>query len=294
MKLFWRNSIWVFILLALSLSLLLASCAPAATPAPAATSAPAAVPTSAPFVTESSAPTESNLSTPAPAITETLVIVPTKSGQPTQAATELAPALQEMRLLTLDYPPRIRAGDSDVISLTLEMDENGNLKPTVSQAGNISNGQTVYIPNVFDTYNILAEARLEMAGLDVRPNEIVSEPLTARQKVTFYWSVLPNDVGVYKGVVWFYLHFIPKTSGVESRKTLSSQVVEIEATSFAGLRANPTRWLGLAGTVVSSVLGMPFLESILKYLWKRLRGANPGSHAGSGTGKNGNIGAKKT
>ena len=258
-------------MLNLMLGLLLA-CAPAATPppVPAATQAPAAVPTSAPAVTEGSAPTESSLPTLAPAITETLVIVPTKSGQPTQGIPEPAPALQEMRLLTLDYPPRIRAGDSDVVSLTLEMYENGNLTPTVSQAGNVSSGQTVYIPNVFDTYNILAEARLEMAGLDVRPNEVVSEPLTARQKVKFYWSVLPNDVGVYKGVVWFYLHFIPKASGVESRKTLSSQVIEIEATSFAGLRANPIRWLGLVNNASLSDNFFRYVTNIISNTYKGL------------------------
>ena len=187
-------------------------------------------------------------------------------------ATDLPLALPETRLLTLDFPPRIRAGDSDVVKLTLEMDENGNLTPTVSQAGNVVKGAVVVVPNLFDTYNVLAEARLDMAGVDIRPGDTVSETLTPRQKITFYWSVLPADVGVYKGTVWFYLHFLPKNGGIESRQALSAQQIEIEATSFLGLRANPARWLGVTGTLVSSVLGLPFLETILKYLWKRLRG----------------------
>jgi hypothetical protein len=117
---------------------------------------------------------------------------------------------------------------------------------------------------------VLAEARMDMAGVDIRPNDTVSETLLPRQKVTFYWSVLPNNLGVYKGTVWFYLHFIPKTTGVESRQALSAELIQIESTSFLGLRANPARWLGLGGILVSSVLGFPFLESIMKWLWKKL------------------------
>jgi hypothetical protein len=197
---------------------------------------------------------------------------PTQSILPILPATQLPPSIPETRLLTLDFPPKIRAGDSDVVRLTLEMDENGNLTPTVSSPGNIINGTVVTIPNIYDSYNVLAEARLDMAGVDVRPNDTVSETLLPGQKITFYWSVLPNDVGVYRGTVWFYLHFLPKSTGVESRQALSAQPIEIEATSFLGLRANPARWLGFAGTIVSSVLGMPFLETILKWLWKRFHG----------------------
>ena len=176
-----------------------------------------------------------------------------------------------MRMLTLEFPPKIRAGDSDVVRLILEVDESGNLTATVSVAGNSIRGQVVIIPNLYDTHNVLAEARLDMAGVDIRPPETVSETLLPGQKATFYWSVLPPDVGRFKGTVWFYLHFVPKTSGVESRQALSAQPIEIEATSFLGLRANPARWLGIAGTFLSTVLGFPFLETILKWLWKRLR-----------------------
>jgi hypothetical protein len=185
---------------------------------------------------------------------------------------ELPPAIPEQRLLLLEYPPKIRAGDSDVIKLTLELDESGNLTPTVSVEGNVIQGESVSIPNLFESHNVLAEARLDMAGVDIRPPETISETLLPRQKITFYWSVLPSEVGNFKGTVWFYLHFLPKTSGVESRQALSAQPIEIEATSFFGLRANLARWLGMAGSVVGSLLGFPFLEAILKLLWKRLRG----------------------
>jgi hypothetical protein len=197
----------------------------------------------------------------------------TQEAAPTEMqANSQPPAIPEMRMLSLEYPPRIRAGDSDVIRLTLEIDENGNLTPTVSTAGNVTTGEVISIPNLYETHNVFAEARLDMAGVDVRPSETISETLLPRQKVTFYWSVLPSDVGNYKGTVWFFLHFVPKSDGVESRQALSAQPIEIEATSFFGLRANLARWLGIGGTIISSLLGLPFLETILKFLVKRLRG----------------------
>ena len=196
----------------------------------------------------------------------------TRVAVPTEAQTVvLPPAIPEMRMLTLEYPPKIRAGDSDVVKLILSVDDNGNLTPTVSVEGNLVQGQVINIPNLYDSHNVLAEARLDMAGVDIRPPETVSETLLPGQKVIFYWSVLPADVGHFKGTVWFYLHFIPKTSGLESRQALSAQPIEIEATSFLGLRANPARWLGIAGTFISTIVGFPFLEAIIKWLLQLFR-----------------------
>lgn len=171
----------------------------------------------------------------------------------------------------MEFPPAIRAGDSDVVRLILEVGSDGSLTPTVSVAGNILQGQVVSIPNVYETHNVMAEARLDMAGVDVRPENTISETLLPGQKVTFFWSVLPQNVGSYKGTVWFFLRFIPKAGGLESRRALSAQLIEIEATSFFGIKASLARWLGAGGAVLGSVLGLPFLEEALKWLWKRMR-----------------------
>ena len=206
-------------------------------------------------------------SAPLPAAVATRVAVPTQA-----QVVELPPAVPEMRMLTLEYPPSIRAGDSDRVRLTLEVDDQGNLTPTVSVEGNITQGQVVVIPNVYETHNVLAEARLDLAGVDVRPSETISETLLPGQKVSFFWSVKPSDIGNFKGTVWFYLHFVPKADGVESRQALSAQTIEINSTALFGIKAELARWLGLAGTFIGSILGFPFLEQVLKWVWKRVRG----------------------
>src|ERR1051325_6716404 len=90
-------------------------------------------------------------------------VVPTSTGAGT-----VPPALPERRRLTLEYPPQIRAGDSDVVRLTLEVDELGNITPTAQIGGNVITGQVLEIPNLYESHHVIAEARFDIAGLEVR------------------------------------------------------------------------------------------------------------------------------
>ena len=200
--------------------------------------------------------------------TPTFSLVPAATTLPTVAP---QPAIQETRRLVLEWPPVIRAGDADTVRLTLEMDENGNLTPTAKIEGHVTSGQTVTILNLYDTHNVVAEVRLDMAGMQVVPSETASQPLRPGQSVTFYWSVRSAEAGKFRGVVWFYLRFVPLAGGPESERAISAQTIEIEAMSFMGLKAGPARLLGAAGAFLSSVLGVPFLEDVLRWLWKRMK-----------------------
>jgi hypothetical protein len=198
--------------------------------------------------------------------------VPTQAARPTQAVSApQQPAIPEKRMLSLEYPATIRAGDADRVILTLAVDEQGNLTPTAQVGGNIIQGEIIEIPNVYETHNLMAEARLDMAGMQVQPAEIVSETMLPGQKVVFFWSIRPEQVGNYKGTVWFYLRFIPKDGGPDSRQALSAQWIEIDAVTLFGLKAGPVRWLGMLGTVVGAVMGFPFIEDALKWMISRLR-----------------------
>ncbi|MBN2386171.1 MAG: hypothetical protein JXB85_04070 [Anaerolineales bacterium] len=181
------------------------------------------------------------------------------------------PAILETRRLTLEWPPFVRAGDADVIRLTLEVDAGGHLTPTAEYETHTITGQAVEIPNLYDTHTVLAIARLDMAGLEVAPPGQVSEALRPGRSVTFYWSIRPAEVGQYRGTVWFLLRFIPLDGGPESERALAALPIEVEAISFYGLKAGPARWLGAIGAFFGGVLGMPFLEDIARWLFDRLR-----------------------
>ncbi len=188
--------------------------------------------------------------------------------QPTQIA--VSPAIPEMRRLTLEYPPKMRAGvEADILILTLEVDDLGNITPTAQLEGNIVVGETIEIPDLYQTHHVTAEARLDMAGMQVRPPGSILEPLKRGQSVTFYWSIRPQATGVYRGTVWLHLNFADKSTGEESRIAVSAQIIEIEAVDFFGLSVNIARTSGVIGSVVGGVIGFPFLENILKFLFRR-------------------------
>jgi len=183
------------------------------------------------------------------------------------------PALPERRRLTVEFPARIRTGDSDLVRLTLEVDELGNVTPTAEIGGNVITGQTVEIPNLYESHRVIAETRFDLAGMEVRPAELVSEPLSPGSSVTFRWSIHPAEVGTYRGTLWFYLRFVDKSTGEESRKTISAQTVEIEAVNFLGLSGSLARTTGVVGSIVGTVIGFPFLEDILKFILKKRKPA---------------------
>jgi len=211
---------------------------------------------------------------PAPAPTSfQIVIQPTATTEQPSAPLIVGPppAILESRRLTLEYPPKIRMGDSDVIRLTLEIDTLGNLTPTAEVQGNTVAGQVVQIPNLYDTHTVIAEARLDMAGPQIRPTDLISEPLMPGQSATFYWSIRPTEAGIFRGTAWFYLRFVDKVSGAESRKTVSAQPVQIEATSFFGLNGNVARTAGGVGSALGAILGIPFIDDVVKWLVQRIR-----------------------
>lgn len=179
------------------------------------------------------------------------------------------PAIPERRLLALEFPPRIRAGDSDIVRLTLEVDESGNITPTAVVGGNVVTGEVIEIPNLYETHHVIAEARFDMAGVQISPPDLSSQTLLPGQSIMFFWSIRPTEVGQYRGTVWLFLRFVDKVSGEESRTAVSAQIVEIEAVNLFGVPAKVVRSVGAFGSVVGAVIGFPFFEDIMRYLFKR-------------------------
>lgn len=179
------------------------------------------------------------------------------------------PAIPERRLLTVEYPGKIRAGDSDRVRLTLEIDEQGNITPTAVVDGNVVNGEVIEIPNLYETHHVIVEAKFDIAGVEVAPSGLSSQSLEQGQTVTFTWSIRPMDVGVYRGTIWLYLRFVDKVSGEESRKTVSAQDVDIEAVNLFGLSADLARMFGVGGSIIGTIVGFPFFEDIVKYIFNR-------------------------
>ncbi|MEW6717342.1 MAG: hypothetical protein AB1345_07560 [Chloroflexota bacterium] len=201
--------------------------------------------------------------------TPTLAPLPTLEAQPLplEAPTPV-PAIPEKRMLTLEWPAEMRVGDADIVRLSLEVDESGKLTPTAEIAGHEVIGEAVEIPNLYETHHILAQARLDMAGVQLSPSEAIIEPLRPGEKVTFYWSIRLGETGTYRGTVWLHLRFIPKDGGPEVSQALSAQLIEIQASSFLGLKGPMARLLGGLSALLGSVISLP---DILGWLARQIR-----------------------
>ncbi|MFT3893960.1 MAG: hypothetical protein QM730_20215 [Anaerolineales bacterium] len=203
-------------------------------------------------------------------------ISPTQSSpsEPIMPVPTMQPAVPERRLLTVEYPAKIRAGDSDRVRLTLQVDKNGNITPTAVVGGNVVNGEVVEIPNLYETHRVIAEAKFDIAGVEVSPSGLSNQTLEQGQTITFAWSVRPTEVGIYRGTIWLYLRFVDKVSGEESQKTVAAQDVDIEAVNLFGISANLARTLGVGGSIVGTIVGFPFFEDIVKYIFNRRKRRN--------------------
>lgn len=215
-----------------------------------------------------SAPSSSE---PAAAGQQTLsaVLPATPEASPFPAPAGELSAINEKRLLILEWPESIRVGESDLLLLTLEVDQKGVLTPTVQIAGHAVSGTPVELPNLYETHNLVVETRLDMAGPDISPQGTISEALRPGQKAQFAWSIHPNETGNYRGMLWLYLNIAPKSGGEIDRRTLLARQVEIEAVNVLGLPAKVVRWTGILGTVTSTILGIPFLQDGLLWIWRR-------------------------
>ncbi|MBL8089876.1 MAG: hypothetical protein JNJ43_06090 [Anaerolineales bacterium] len=178
--------------------------------------------------------------------------------------------LLETRRLTLEFPPKIKADSaSDIIRLTLEVDDLGNVTPTAYYETNTITGEVIQIPDLYETHNVGVEANFDIAGVDVKPSGITYQPLQKGKSVTFYWSIRAPQVGKFRGTIWVHLVFVDKLTGEESRRAVSAQIVEIEAVDFFGFSVNFVRTSGVVGSVLGIIVGFPFFDDIVKYWWNK-------------------------
>ncbi len=192
---------------------------------------------------------------------------PDLSGPPPRDATP-QPALLERRLIILEWPLKVREKDSTLILLTIAMDAQGSLTATARVTGGEVDPIAVDVPNIYDTHNIVAVARLDMAGVEAYREEM-REPLRPGREVTFRWSIRATEAGLYRGVVWLHLELVPKEGGTIEQQLLMARNIEVEAVTVFGLSGGLARSLGALGLVASTLLGYPFIQRQIDAWLKR-------------------------
>jgi len=175
----------------------------------------------------------------------------------------LAAGIQQKRIIILEWPRKVRIGDAQIINLTFAIDDQGNLSQAAEMYGSGAAIEPNLVESIYDTHRVVAEARLDIAGLEYEPAGEINTALLPNQSPRFVWHVRANEAGNYSGTVWLHLRYIAKEGGEEERKLLSAQIIEIEAVKLCFLDGKAARVLGSVGLVLGSVLGLDILFSWL-------------------------------
>jgi hypothetical protein len=180
---------------------------------------------------------------------------------------EYQSTLNEDRWLTLEWPQKMREGDTDIVHLILDVDSEGFITPTVSANGHTQASEPVKIPDLYDTHDLVVEARLDMAGIEIMPYNEIREPLIKGRPLFFNWRIRPGEAGIYRGTLWLYLNLNPKDGRSSERITLIAKRLEVECVTFLGLSGRWARILGFGGSLVSFFLGLPFIEKFFYWIY---------------------------
>ena len=162
----------------------------------------------------------------------------------------LAPSPPHGYKVSLDSPAYLRVGDDGELVLRLDIDS------TVPTEGS---------PDLYEAYNLMAEARLEMGGVLIAPKDNIYTALSPGRPVTFTWHVRPASKGLNEGTIWLHLEYVPHPDPLEpvynSRRLAAAPKIKLQSVNLFGLAGIPARVIGGVCTALGAVLLMTPLIS---------------------------------
>jgi hypothetical protein len=191
-------------------------------------------------------------------------------------------AIVEERTVELEWPDSMRVGDGEVIRLSLVPWSQGAYVVTPEIAGHQVESTTVPLPVTRPGYHGYLSASLTAAGLEVVAAGPTEQPLQPGGSNTWHWTISAAQPGTYRPVVNVTARWEPRPGSSASgrlEEVVWSRVVTVEARAFLGLSGAQVDVLGLGGSVLGTVAGLPFLDKALRTLWRWFRGRRPQKHA---------------
>lgn len=164
----------------------------------------------------------------------------------------------DTRRVTLEWPKSMRIGETEVITLRFEP-EGGTAPASAAQMG----GNDIY-----ERYNLMAEARFEVAGVRVEPANPIRESMPRGQVVKFRWQISSSQSGTYDGTVWLSLRLLPLDGSPTSQNPVFIKEITFQAKSLFGMSEAMATILGGVGVVVAG--GLVF-DDMIRGIWRRIK-----------------------
>lgn len=229
--------------------------APAATQAPMIQNTPAGAAESQPPTSAPTATAQPAAGSPAPAQP------PSATSQAGGQTGTAPPATPEAYLVQVDWPARLRLGESDVVRLALVPVSQG-YAVVVEYPEHAVVTQTVAIQQS-PGYDLFAVARLDGVGFDIAPAgdqpqfipAAQGAPQPPGQRLEWRWSLGARQPGRQRLMISLHLRWIPLQTGLTAREvSVYSQGLETQVNSFLGLTQAQAALYGLLAAVSGGFL----------------------------------------
>ena len=103
----------------------------------------------------------------------------------------------------------------------------------------------------------IIEARLDLSGVEIAPNEIISQVFPLTTPVEFHWQVRPPVSGRYPGAIWLHeIGLAENGQGTPEQRLVAIQAIEIRAVGFLGLNAYIAQILAILGIILGIGLSL--------------------------------------
>ncbi|HEY5984513.1 MAG TPA: hypothetical protein VIU38_13695 [Anaerolineales bacterium] len=158
--------------------------------------------------------------------------------------------------VSLNYPTQMRVGDSWRVWLHVS-------PPTDTAVGSAPTTEEARLQEALKTERLVAEARLELPGADVRPREAVNQYASSGRAADFVWSAVLAEPIEARGTVWLSLIVKDAQSGQQSRATISAQPMETRGATVLGLSGPMARAVAGLGILAAGVIGFPLAANMI-------------------------------
>jgi hypothetical protein len=177
---------------------------------------------------------------------------------PTAIAVQPTPtAIVEERLVELEWPPRMRMGESDVVRLSLVPYEDGYVVEAEFEEHTIQSQETpLQRPHGYDLFAI---ARLDGVGFIISPQGDRTLAVLPGEKAEWRWSITPNAAGQQRLSVGLSLRWEPQDGSVEGIRQEAyayGSGMDVQVTTFLGLGRPQAMGGGVAGLLVGGGLSL--------------------------------------
>lgn len=213
-------------------------------------------------LTPTAAPTRVAQTQPAPtgvAPTATAPVMATQVRPTTAAAVE--------QVAEVEWPPRMRLGDSDVVRVSLLPVEEGYVVTTEFPEHRTVTG-TLSVDQL-PGYDVVAAARLDGVGFDLSPPGTQRQDWQPGRPLHWRWTVSPERAGQQRLSASLILHWRPEPGrSLPSRQvTAFSRALDVRVVSILGMSKEQAVVLGVGSLLLGLVLMAPLL--------RRARSAHP-------------------